>query len=40
MLNGRTEVPLKSFWGQVGGTFALENPKKESTQRPKCKKEE
>lgn len=29
-LSGRTEVLLRSFWGQISGTFALENLKKES----------
>ena len=29
-LNGRTEVLLKSFWGQISGTFALKNLKQES----------
>jgi len=29
-LNGLTEVLLKSFLGQISGTFALENLKKES----------
>ena len=30
MLNGRTEVLFKSFWGQISGTFALKNLKQES----------
>ena len=29
-LDGCAEVLLKSFWGQISGTFALENLKKES----------
>ena len=37
-LNGRTAVLFKSFWGQISGTFALENLKKKRTEKDHMQK--